>query len=74
MIVCCIPCMPISGPCDECVSEYLWESRMIDLSGFMNIMIWNSPLIAPQSLDLHALWDMEATNACTPTFLVGSST
>ena len=23
---------------------------MIDLSGFMNIMIWNSPLIAPQSL------------------------
>ena len=46
---------------------------MIDLSGFMNIMIWNSPLIAPQSLDLHALRDMEATNACTPTFLVGSS-
>ena len=46
---------------------------MIDLSGFMNIMIWNSPLIAPQSLGLHALRDIEATNACMPTFLVGSS-
>ena len=45
---------------------------MIDLSGFMNIMIWNSPLIAPQSLGLHALRDMEATNACMHTFLVGS--
>ena len=41
---------------------------MIDLSGFMNIMIWNSPLIAPQSLGCGTLsWSAGWARAIRPT-------